>query len=367
VEAEAALGVHDILLRRLLSCHDPRLEQAEIAEALGTTRNTVKKLLQRLRQGVAARRIVAVHLRLIEALGVSGVVVELEPPDARELLRRLRPFRGPARPGAVEGVVPLPRLLATVFRLADGRLLAVYRAPRGFEDEVLEVLGSDRRLRGIHEQRLYSVPVRGCLEPREAAEVYARLHGLGLEDPRPVLDMLVIGVLDANPLARLRREDMDPSPVVEARLGEAVDASRLYPLVRSRYRFLSLRGVLGRVYYVQPSDLLRSKSLVVAEASAAPMIYAAAVETMGAAYVASGEELSLATASADAENFHRLVRAAGAEVQDVVFMAAFLPPFEHYDCRSGVFRLEPMSLQELEECLRPGGGEARGEGAVGQE
>jgi len=353
------MGIHDITLRRLLTCYDPRLEQARIAEALGASKHTVKKLLQRLRQSARSRRVVAVHLRLLEALGIHGVVVELEPPDARELLRRIRPFRGPTSPSTIEGVVPLARLLGTVIKLADGRLIAVYRAPRGLEEEVLSVLGRDRRLHRIIDQRIYSVPLRGCLDPGSAEEWFRSRLGYQFPAAKPLPDMLAIGVLDVNPLARLRVEDMEPGALLAARLGAAVDGRRFYPLVRSRYKLLSLYQLAGRVYYVQPSDLLRSKSLIVGEASTAPAIYRAAVETMGAAYVASGEATALATASADAKRLHSLARAAGAKIHDIVFTAVLPPPVELYDCRRGRFSLDPQPLEAITECLEEALGAAR--------
>jgi len=335
----------------VLSCYDPRLEQRRIADVLGVSSHTVKKLLQRLRQSMRSRRIHAVHLRLLEALGIHGAVVELEPPDARELLRRIRPFRAPVSPAAIEDVVPLARLLGTVIKLSDGRLLAVYRVPEGLEAEVGDVLGKDPRLRRVLDWRLYSVPVRGCLEPGEAEEWFQSMHGYRFSAAKPLADMLAVGVLDVNPLARLRADDMEPGRLLEARLGVEVDGRRLYPLVRTRYRLLSLYGLAGRVYYVQPSDLLRSKSLIVAEASAAPAIYRVAVETMGAAYVAAGEELALATASADAERLHARAQAAGASVNDVVYAAVLPPPVELYDCRRRRYRLDPLPLEEVLACL----------------
>jgi hypothetical protein len=346
------VGIHDVLLRRLLSCYDPRLNQAEVAEALGTTRNTVKKLIHRLRQSVEAGRIIAVHLRLIEALGFHGVVAVVEPPDARLLLRRLRPFRAPASPLLVEDVLPLARLLATVIKLANGPLLAVYRVPEGLASEVDEVLGSDRRINEVLDYRLFSVPVRGCLEPAEAEEVFHKLHGFHLEEVNPLADMLAIGVLDLKPLARLRVDDMNPAVVLEARTGVPhKDAERLYPMVKARYQLLSRLGLAGRVYYVKPSDMLRSKSLLVGEASLAPRVYRVAVETMGAAYVASGETLMLATASADAARLHRAAKEAGIRVYEVAFYTAFPPPVELYDCRRRRFNLTPLEGDEAALCL----------------
>jgi hypothetical protein len=347
------MGIMDIGLRRMLSCYDMRLEQDKIAELLGMKKDTLKKTLQRLRQAAEKKRIIAAHLRQLEALGFRGVIAELEPPDARELLRRIRPLQGPVPPSALDGVVPLPRLLATVIKIANGPLYATYRAPRGVEEEITSLLGGDKRFRRIIDTGFYSVPVRGCLSPEEAEEFFEKQLGYEYPSAMPLPDMLAMGVLDLNPLARLRREDMDPGSVLAARLGEEYRGygEALYPVMRGRYRVLSREGLLGRVYYVKPSDALRSRSLVVAPRESAAALYRAAVETMGAAYVASGEEVALVTASAEAAEMRRRAVSLGGEVVDIAYAVTLPPPLELYDCRRRAYTLEPLPGDEVVACL----------------
>lgn len=323
----------------MLTCYDPRLEQQRIAEELAVSRATVKKLLQRLRLAASRekRRIVAVHLRRLEAFRVKGVLVELEPSLARGLVSVARRYHGsPVPPGALEGLVPEPRLLGAVFVLEGDKVLATYRVLD--THSLPEALLNDQRIRRILEPGFVSVPVMGCFDPREAREEF--WHLLAAEAPRPrlLVDLLVLGVLDANPLARLNWRDFDPSHILMARLGLAAltedEARRIFRVLRARYRVLSLYRIVGRVYYVRPSDYMRSKALIVAPRDHAADIYAAAVETMGAAYVAAGEELTLVTSSAEATRLHSYARRLGATVRHVLYHFAMPPPLEYAGCDS---------------------------------
>ena len=313
----------------------------------------MKKLLQRLRAAAEKKTIIAAHLRRLEALGMHGVLVELEPLNAKELLRRVRPLHAPVPHSSLEGLVPLPQLLATVIRLVDGRILATYRAPRGLEEEVITLLGSDSRFRGVLDARFYSLPVNGCLGPGEAEEYFERSLGYLYPNSRPAVDMLAMGVLDLNPLARLRRQDLDPGRLLAARLGTGAEqlASLLYPAIRRRYMRLSGEGLLGRVYYVKPSDMLRARTLIIAPRWTASSLYRIAVETLGAAYVASGENLALATASAEAEKVKKKALEIGAEAVDMSFAVTLPPPVELYDCKRGRYLLEPPPVEETLACL----------------
>ena len=316
-------------------------------------KETVKKLLQRLRAAAEKKTIVAAHLRRLEALGMHGVLVELEPLDARELLRRIRPIHAPVPPSSLKGLVPLPQLLATVIRLVDGRILATYRAPMGLEEEVVALLGGDRRFRRILDTRFYSLPVNGCLDPSESEKHFEENIGYVHPGAEPMIDMLAMGVLDLNPLARLRRQDLDPGRLLAARLGvEAAQLGQLlYPAVRRRYMELSMEQMMGRVYYVKPSDMLRARTLIIAPRWAASGLYRVAVETLGAAYVAAGEALALATASAEAEKIRKKALDLGAEAVDMSFAVTLPTPVELYDCRRGRYLLEPPPVEEVLSCL----------------
>ncbi len=315
----------------------------------------MKKQLQRLRHAASRekRRVVAVHLRRLEAFNVKGILVELDPGLAKGLVAIARRYHGsPVPPGALEGLVPEPRLLGAVFILEGGRVLVTYRILGGHSP--LDVLLNDRRVLRVLEPRLVSVPVMGCLDPREAREGFWGLIRPEAPPLRLFVDLLVLGVLDAEPLARLKWHDFDPSKVLMARLGLAAlteeEARRIFRVLRARYRLLSVYKIVGRVYYVRPSDYMRSKALILAPRDYAPDIYAAAVETLGAAYVAAGEEVAIVSSSAEAARLHSYAKRLGATVRNVLYHFPLPPPLEYASCDSE-WLPRPAPIRVYTECL----------------
>ncbi len=283
------------------------------------------------------RRILAVHLRRLEAFNVKGILVELDPSLAKGLVSVARRYHGsPMPPGALEGLVPEPRLLGAVFVLEGGRVLATYRVLGNYSP--LERLQGDQRVRRVLDHGVVSVPVRGCIEPREAREKFWGLLSVKAPRSRLLIDLLIIGVLDANPLARLKWIDFDPSRVLMARLGLAAltqeEARRFFRVLHARYRLLSFYNIVGRVYYVRPSEYMVSKAFILASRERAAELYAAAVETMGAAYIAAGEELAIATSNSEAARFHGYAKRLGASVARVLYYFVMPPPLEYAGCGS---------------------------------
>ncbi len=340
-------------LRRLLTCYDPRLEQKRIAEALGASYETVRKSIKRLRNAyIEENKITAVHMRILEALGLEGALVRLDPEIAPRLAEVLRSQpRIFVPPVLLEGIVPLPGLVATILYTEEGRLYATYRLLKGLEAEIIEELGRDNRVPEILDEGVRTAPIRACIDAGEADGVLERLLSIPplAYGEKMLLDLLVYTALDYNPFASSRR--MPYLEALAARLGS--ELPRVHApsrLLSARYRVLSREGLLGRVYYVKYSRHLSGKHLVIAHRDAAPVLYRVGVEKLSIVYVGRGRELTVATASDVDEGLRRRLYSLGAGLERLRFAAVTLPPVEHASCRGG-WSMEPMSPPELAVCI----------------
>ncbi|MET1101900.1 MAG: hypothetical protein ABWW69_05435, partial [Pyrodictiaceae archaeon] len=287
-------------------------------------------------------------LRDSRPLGLKGILVELKKEVAKDLFNK-------TRIGGLEGVVPLPRLLAYAKMTIDGKVFGVYRAPEQIERRIIDVLSSSAKVKDILGVG-YTLPVRFFpeLDDKSIAELfeYGVSHPPQFRSRMPLLDMMIYSFLDYNPLAKvtemLRLELLD-----KARLELGIRARLTRRYIFRHYRALSDKGLVGRVSLSGMFHINSLWGFVVVERACASDLYVWASRNLATTNIFVSDDYVAATIALPREGLAGLARIGskcGLGVH-VIARGIWTPfPWELYDPRREKWDIEPVS--NLPEVLR---------------